>query len=142
MPDEVPLEAAAEPEPARDHPESALPTDPLERIDALLEQAVDLDSQLWERQRAIRRSGILIPTLGNELLGRVSEWNRHVLALADEYLPLRDSASVDALAGWSSIMASASRIDTLLNNNKNVLARVRRLIEEGRVIEKEGGSLP
>jgi hypothetical protein len=138
LPSEVTPDREPEPEPEVES-EPELPTDPIERIDVLLAQAEDLDQQLWERQRALRRSGSPFPTLGSEFLGRVRTWNGYVLALADEYLPIRESANVDALAGWSSMMASATQIDALLNNNKNVLARIRRLLEQGRVVEKEGG---
>jgi hypothetical protein len=51
------------------------------------------------------------------------------LRLADEYLPLREAAKVDAIAGWTSVMVSADKVDALLQKNTAVLERIRRIIE-------------
>jgi hypothetical protein len=89
--------------------------------------------------KEINRSGGL-PILGTTFLGEVQAWNNRVLRLADEYLPLREAAKVGAIAPrWTSIMVSADKVDALLQKNTAVLHRIRRIIEEGRVIEKSGG---
>jgi hypothetical protein len=70
-------------------------------------------SFLWERVKKINRSGGL-PILGTTFLGEVQAWNNRVLRLADEYLPLREAAKVDAIAGRTSVMVSADKADALL----------------------------
>jgi hypothetical protein len=97
-------------------------------------------SFLWERVKEINRSGGL-PILGTTFLGEVQAWNNRVLRLADEYLPLREAAKVDAIAGWTSVMVSADKVDALLQKNTAVGERIRRIIERGRVIEKGGGAV-
>jgi Co/Zn/Cd efflux system component len=46
---------------------------------------------------------------------------------------------VDAIAGWTSVMVSADKVDALLQKNTAVLERIRRIIERGRVIEMRHG---
>jgi hypothetical protein len=36
---------------------------------------------------------------------------------------------VDAIAGWTSVMVSADKVDALLQKNTAVLERIRRIIE-------------
>jgi hypothetical protein len=130
--------ATGQPEPAPE-PELSEPlADPLAEIDALVDEVKNLDRKLWERVKEINRSGGL-PVLGTTLLGEVQAWNNRVLRLADEYLPLREAAKVDAIAGWTSIMVSADKVDALLQKNTEVLQRIRRIVEHGRVVEKSGG---
>jgi hypothetical protein len=64
---------------------------------------------------------------------RLKEWNEEVLALADEFLPIREAAQVDALAlsGWTSVVASSVRVDRLIQNNSATLDRIR-WIEQAR----------
>lgn len=104
--------------------------DPIGKIDALLEEAKELERQLWERHKAMKRSGTLaLPGLGGALLGNVRAWNEKVLALADEHLPLREAADVDALPGWTSTFANTQRIGDLLTENSRVLVRIRQVVE-------------
>ena len=46
---------------------------------------------------------------------------RDSLRLGDEYLPLREAAKVDAIAGWTSVMVSADKVDALLKKNTALL---------------------
>jgi hypothetical protein len=78
--------------------------------------------------KEINRSGGL-PILGTTFLGEVQAWNNRVLRLADEYLPLREAAKVDAIAGWTSVMVSADKVDALLQKNTAVVERIRRIID-------------
>lgn len=128
------LEAEAEtPEPALD-PEPL--EDPLAEIDALVAERDDLERKLWERVKVIKRSGSLM-VLGAEYLGEVRAWNKRVLRLADEYLPLKEAALVDTIAGWTSVMTGPDRVEALLQSNTTVLGRIRGIVERGRTVEKK-----
>ena len=59
------------------------------------------------------------------------------LRLDDEYLPLKEAALVDAIGGFLTIMVSAERVEQLLQRNSAVLHKIRKIIEDGRVIEKK-----
>jgi hypothetical protein len=50
---------------------------------------------------------------------------------------------VDAIAGWTSVMVSADKVDALLQKNTAVLERIRRIIERSRHREgrRRGGVL-
>jgi hypothetical protein len=128
-PGDAPDEASDETTPASEALAPSPPSDPVQEISALLVESEDLEEELWERNKRMRRSGSPFPSLGHDYLQTVRAWNARVLAVADAHLSTKEASKVAALVGLSSLFPSAEAVEDLLNDNRAALERVLRRLQ-------------
>lgn len=90
----------------------------------LIAEGEELQAELWQIEKSRRRSGFGWPILPSEYLSRLDQWNRAVLALADERLSARESAKVAAVGALKPLL-STKGAEAILDDNLSVLRTVR-----------------